>query len=215
MNQAQLHMKEALIGGSSVEAVSGIGAAVLAIIGLANIFPGVMLAIAGIAVGAGLLFEGGAIAAEHKNLLARIAPDKLEQINVDMGMSVELTAGLATIVLGILSVLALDPRVLMPSAAIVTGAALILGSGTTTRMNALRLASQDIEGTALHVAREAVNASAMTQVLVGMGAVVLGILALIGVATDVLTLVAFLAIGASLALSGSAIGGRLFGALKD
>jgi len=215
MNHAEVHMKEGLIGGASVEAVSGIGAAVLAIIGLANIFPGAMLAIAGIAVGAGLLFEGGAIAAEHKQLLARIATDKLEHINVDMGMSVELAAGLTAVVLGILSILGLDPQVLMPAAAIVVGTALVLGSGTTERMNALRLATQDVESTALHVAREAVNASAMTQVLVGMGAVVLGILALIGMSANVLTLVAFLAIGASLALSGSAIGGRLFGALKD
>lgn len=215
MNHAEVHMKEGLIGGASVEAISGIGAAVLTIIGLANIFPGAMLAIAGIAVGVGLLFEGGAIAAEHKQLLARITTDKLEHINVDMGMSVELTAGLAATVLGILSILGLDPHVLMPAAAIVTGVALVLGSGTTARMNALRMASQEMEGTALHVAREVVNTSAMTQALVGMAAVVLGILALIGMATDVLALVAFLAIGASLALSGSAIGGRLFGALKD
>jgi hypothetical protein len=214
MNQTDMHMKEDLIGGSSIEAISGIGAVVLAIIGLAHLFPGEMLAISGIAVGAGLLFEGGSIAAEHKKLLTRIAPDKLEHINVDMGMSVELIGGLTTVVLGILSVLALDPMVLMPAAAIVVGTALILSSGTTVRMNTLRMASQDVEGTALHIAREAVNTSAMTQVFVGLGVVVLGILGLIGVAPMVLTLVAFLAIGASLALSGSAIGSRLFGAFK-
>ncbi|MEJ2060581.1 MAG: hypothetical protein P8Y64_08870 [Gammaproteobacteria bacterium] len=214
MNQTDMHMKEDLIGGSSIEAISGIGAVVLAIIGLAHLFPGEMLAISGIAVGAGLLFEGGSIAAEHKKLLTRIAPDKLEHINVDMGMSVELIGGLTAVVLGILSVLALDPMVLMPAAAIVVGTALILSSGTTVRMNTLRMASQDVEGTALHIAREAVNTSAMTQVFVGLGVVVLGILGLIGVAPMVLTLVAFLAIGASLALSGSAIGSRLFGAFK-
>lgn len=214
MNQTDMHMKEGLIGGAGAEALGGIGAAVLAIIGLAHIFPRDMLAVSGIAVGAALLFEGGAIAAEHKKLLARIAPDKLQHLNLDTGMSVEMIGGLSAVVLGILSVLALDPNVLMPAAAIVVGTALILSSSTTARMNALRLAAQDVEGTALHIAREAVNASAMTQVLVGMAAVVLGILALIGVASSVLALVAFLAIGASLALSGSSIGGRLFGALK-
>lgn len=215
MNQSDIHMKEGLIGGSSVETIGGIGAVVLSIIGLAHIFSGEMLAISGIAVGAGLLFEGGAIAAEHKKLLARIAPDKIQHLNVDMGMSVELIGGLTAVVLGILSVLALDPQVLMPAAAVVVGAALILSSTTTQRFNALRMAADDIEGPALHVAREAVNASAMTQVLVGLGAVVLGILALIGIESLILTLVAFLAIGASLALSGSAIGGRLFGAFTD
>jgi hypothetical protein len=214
MNQADMHMKEELIGGSGVEAIAGIGGVVLTIIGLAHVFPEALLAIAGIAVGAGLLFEGGAIAAEHKKLLARIAPDKLQHLNVDMGMSVELIGGLTAVVLGILSILALDPKILMPAAAIVVGTALILSSATTQRFNALRMAAEDIEGTALHIAREVVNASSMTQVLVGMGAVVLGILALIGIDSVVLTLVAFLAIGASLALSGSAIGGRLFGAFK-
>jgi hypothetical protein len=48
-----------------------------------------------------------------------------------------------------------------------------------------------------------------TQVLVGLAAGVLGILALIGIAPTVLVLVGLLAIGASLILSGSAVGTRL------
>ncbi len=214
MNTEDLHMKETLIGGAGAEAIAGIGAVALSVIGLAHVYPDVLLAISGIAVGIGLLLEGSSLAVEHRKLLSLIAPDKLEHINVDMGMSVEVIAGLTAVVLGILSVLALNPDVLMPAAAIVVGTALLLSSGTTARLNALRLAGQDVEGPALHVAREMVNGSAMTEVLVGISAVVLGILALIGVVPTVLTLVAFLAIGGSLALSGSAIGGRLFGAIK-
>lgn len=214
MNTEDMHMKETLIGGAGAEAIAGIGAVSLSVIGLAHVYPDVLLAISGIAVGIGLLLEGSSLAVEHRKLLSLIAPDKLEHINVDMGMSVEVIAGLTAVVLGILSVLALNPNVLMPAAAIVVGTALLLSSGTTARLNALRLAGQNVEGPALHVAREMVNGSAMTEVLVGISAVVLGILALIGVAPTVLTLVAFLAIGGSLALSGSAIGGRLFGAIK-
>lgn len=214
MNTAELHMKEALVGGSGVEAVCGIAAVVLPILGLAHVIPSVMLAISGIAVGVGLLFEGGAIAAEHKKLLARIAESKAQELEVDTGMSVELVGGLAAIVLGILSVLDLAPMVLMPVSAIVVGTALILGSGTMVRMNALRVAASGQEAKMEHLAREVVNTSAGTQVFVGMGAVVLGILALIGVASSVLSLVAFLCIGASMTLSGSAIGGRLMGVFK-
>lgn len=215
MSVANLHMKETLVGGSSLESVSGVGAVVLAIIGLAHILPAVMLAISGIAVGAALMFEGGAIAAEHRKLIARIAEGKLQHINLDMGMSVELIGGLAATVLGILSLLTLAPAVLMPSAAVVAGAALVLSSGTTSRMNALRLTDSDVESRALYIAREAVNTSAVTQLFVGLAAAVLGILGLIGIAPGTLSLVAFLSIGAALTLNGSAIGSRVFGALKD
>jgi len=214
MNTEDKHMKEALIGGAGAEAIAGIGAVALSVIGLAHIYPNLLLAVSGIAVGVGLLLKGSALAAEHRKLLALIAPNKLLRVTVDMGMSVEVIGGLVAIVLGILSVLALNASVLMPAAAIVVGTALLLASGTTARMNALRLATQDVEGTAMHVARELVNGSAMTEVLVGMGAIVLGILSLIGAAPTVLALVAFLSIGSSLALSGSTIGGRLFGAIK-
>lgn len=214
MNQADIVMKEGLIGGSSVEAIAGIGGVVLAIIGLAHVFPEVLLAIAGITVGAGLMFEGGAIAGEHKELLAHIAPNNLQHLNVDMGMSVEIIGGLSAVVLGILSILTIVPQILMPSAAIVAGSALILSSTTTQRFNALRMAADEVEGAAQLIAREVVNASSLTQVLVGLGALVLGIVALVGVKPIVLSLVAFLAIGVSLALSGSAIGGRLLEAFK-
>jgi len=215
MNEMEMHMKEALIGGASIETLCGIGAVVLTILGLAHLFPNGMLAVSGIAIGAGLLFEGAAIAAEHKKLLARIAPDKLQHLNVNMGMSVELIGGLTALVLGILSVLGLDVPVLMPAASVVVGTTLLLSSGTTVRMNTLRMANAEVEGAALHITREIVGGSAMTQIFVGLGAVVLGILGLIDVATTYLALVAFLAIGASLALSGSAVGGRLLSAFKD
>lgn len=214
MDTTELHMKEALVGGSGVEAVCGIAAVVLPILGLADVIPGIMLAISGIAVGVGLLFEGGAIAAEHKKLVARITETKLQELEVDTGMSVELVGGLAAIVLGILSVLTLAPMVLMSVSAIVVGTALILSSGTTVRMNALRLAASSQESRVQNLARDVVNTSAGTQVFIGVGAVVLGILALIGIASQVLALVAFLCIGSSMALSGSALGSRLMGALK-
>lgn len=214
MNANVSYLKDDLIAGASAEALSGGAAGVLAIIGLAHVYPTALLAISGIAIGAGLMLEGASIAAEHKKLILAIAQDKWEHINVDMGMSVELLGGLSAIVLGILSVLGLDPTILMPAAAIIVGTSVLLSSGTMARMNALRLAANDIEGPLLHAAREIVNASAMTQVLVGMGAIVLGILAIIGIASTTLTLIAFLALGSSLAISGSAIGGRIFGAFK-
>ena len=106
--------------------------------------------------------------------------------------------------------------ILLPAAAVVVGGALLFSSGTTQRMNALRLDgarnSQDHD-LAARLTREAVNASAATQGFIGLGAVVLGILGLIGIVPFQLALVAFLAVGASMALSGSAIGSRIYSAL--
>ena len=55
-------MRAIAMGNSFAEAVSGIGAITLAIIGLAHVASGALLSIATIIVGLALLFEGGAIA---------------------------------------------------------------------------------------------------------------------------------------------------------
>lgn len=217
MNATDTHLREGLIGGASAESIAGSAAIVLTIIGLAGILSHALLSIAAIAVGVGLLVQGGAVAAEHKELMAKLASETMEEVNLDMGISVELAGGLAAIVLGILSLLTVDPVVLMPAASVIVGGALLLSSGTTQRMNAIRLEgarnSHD-QGMAARIAREAVNTSAAAQSFIGIGAVVLGILGLIGLVPYQLALVAFLAAGASMALSGSAIGSRLYSALK-
>ena len=82
-----------------------IAAIVLAIVGLAGILSNAVLSVAAIAVGAGLLVQGGAVAAEHKELIGRLAGATMEEVNLDTGISVELAGGLAAIVLGILSLL--------------------------------------------------------------------------------------------------------------
>lgn len=217
MNAVDTHLREGLIGGASAESIAGGAAIVLTIVGLAGILPHAVLAISAMAIGAGLLVKGGAVAAEHRELMTRLSDQNLEEINMDVGISVELAGGLAAIVLGILSLLTIDPAILMPAAAVIVGGALLLSSGSTQRMNAIRMEgarkNQDA-GMAARIAREAVNTSAAAQGFIGLGAVVLGILGLIGLVPYQLALVAFLAAGASMALSGSAIGSRLYGALK-
>lgn len=216
MNTADTHLREGLVGGASAESIAGGAAIVLAIVGLAGILPNAVLSIAAIAVGAGLLIQGGAVAAERKDLLNRLAGSTLDEVNLDTGISVELAGGLAAIVLGILSLLSVEAMVLLPAAAVVVGGALLLSSGTTQRMNALRLeGARNIQDhdLAARLTREAVNASAATQGFIGLGAAVLGILGLIGIAPFQLALVAFLSIGASMTLSGSAIGSRIYSAL--
>jgi hypothetical protein len=207
MTSEDRHAAEFATGGSTAEIVGGIAAVVLTILGLAHVAPRFMLTIATIAIGAALVFEGASIAAEYATLLARTDDDTLQTTEMGGGMTTEMAAGIAGIVLGLLALLGLAPMILTPVAVIVFGAAVAFGSGMVSRLNELKIEMSGAHAPAQRVAREAMGASAGTQVLIGLGGVVLGILALVGTVPMVLTLVALLSVGASVLLSGNAVSG--------
>lgn len=64
-------LERALVGSSIAAAVSGVAAIILSIIGLAFIEPKIMISVAAIATGAGLLSEAGTLAAEYSGILSR------------------------------------------------------------------------------------------------------------------------------------------------
>jgi len=194
-------------GGSIGEAIGGGGAIVLAILGLAGVLPGTLMAIAAIAVGGGLLFEGGAIASRISRLMEQ-SEGETEMAEIGGGISAEFVAGGAGVVLGILSLLGLAPMALMPITAIVLGAAVVFGSGLNASLRSMAVSHAGPKGR--YIANEAIAGATTVQVLVGLSAVVLGILSLVGVGyTVTLTLIAFLALGSSILLSGTAIAGKM------
>jgi hypothetical protein len=205
---------EFVAGGSLTEAIAGLGAVVLAIVALAGLFPAYLGPIAAIVLGVALLFEGGSIAARYSRLLGEVVASHRVASELGGGMSAELLGGAGGIVLGILALLGLAPDVLMSVVAIVFGGALLLGSSATWSLNHL-IVEHWYAGheTARRVARSMVSAAAGAQVLVGIGAVVLGIVALVGMHPMMLSLIAILAVGASVALSGSAVSGKMFSML--
>ena len=209
-------MMKTVATGSSTEALGGIAVVVLAIIGLAGIEPRFMLAIAAIVVGVSLLFESGAVAADYSQILADSGGStKVANAEVGGGVTAEMMAGAAAVVLGVLALLDIDPQVLMASAAIVLGAGLLMGAGLTSRLNSVRVLGYAPEHETMQRAtRDAVTASAGGQVLIGIAAIVLGILALVGFVPMVLNLVAMLALGAAVLLTGSAVGGRMYALLR-
>jgi hypothetical protein len=187
-------------GTSFVEGLAGLIAVALSIIGLANIYSMFLLSVATIAVGTALLFEAGSVAAR----LSAIKEGMHSQILLGSwgGITTSFIAGVGGIALGILSLLAIKPLVLIPIAAIAYGSALITDSGVNVRLSA-REAQGD------PVVRETSSASYGIQVLVGLASITLGILALVNINSLLLSLVAMLAIGAAILLSGSVIGGRM------
>jgi hypothetical protein len=209
MSPEDRHIAESVAGGTAAEIIGGIAAIVLTILGLAHVAPSLMLTIATIAIGVALVFEGGSVAAEYSRIVSRTTENTMQTVEVGGGMTAEMVAGIAGIVLGILALLGLDTLILSASAVIVYGAALALSSGVTSRLNDLKIEASGAHERAQRVAHEVVSAAAGTQVLIGLGAGVLGILALVGIVPTVLVLVGLLAVGTSLLLSGSAVGGRL------
>jgi len=179
------------MAGSTVEALGGLGVMILSIIGLAGHAVHYMLAISVIALGVVLLFQGASIAMEYRKLVwASVDTEtgSTEGVELGGGLSAQSLAGIATIVLG---------------------AGAMLGSGAMSRLNALKVEANLRQETAKQVAREAATGTTGAQVLVGMSTIVLGILAVIGFAPPTLDLVATLALGSSVLLSGSAIAARM------
>jgi hypothetical protein len=196
-------------GGSIAEAITAATAVVLSILGLVGVLPEYAGATAVLAIGVGLLFEGGAIGARFARTLSRHEGDSLTTGDVAGGMTAELIAGFAGIVLGALSLLGFAPLALLPTAALVYAAGLLIGCAALTH------SSVPLDGSAsANGRRDTILAAAGGQLVVGLAASVLGIVALLGTSTLTLSLVALLAIGASELASGTALGARMMRALR-
>lgn len=200
-------------GGSAAEAVGGIGGLVLAILGLAGVLPMLLAEIATIAIGASLLVEGGVVGARIRKLLSEIGGGVMTVAEVGGGMSVEILAGLAGVVLGILALLGTFPETLMAASVVVFGGALLLASGVTSRLNALVLEKAGIQEDAQRIAAEAVTVASGVQILLGLGALTLGVVALVGLVPLTLVLVGLLVSGAAVTISGTALASRMMAAV--
>jgi len=198
----------AIVGAAWAEGLVGLGGAVLAVLGLVGILTAAFLPIAGLALGVSLLFEGYAVTNRFLKYLEAASNKRVEISTLSSGASIESLAGLAGIALGILALLNVSP-LLLPVAAIIYGAAMILGGGVTSSMNGqlLRLTSETEEFKVLAGRMMAVSSN--LEVLVGIGVVTLGILALLGINSVPLTLIAFIAVGTMSFIKSSTIGGRV------
>ncbi len=211
MTRAELQPLRLATTGTTAEALGGVAAIVLAILGLAGLVPIYLAAIAAIAMGVSLLFEGGVISARLVDLLEEVGGGALDAEELGGGLTAEFVGGATGVILGILALLDLAPEVLVPAAIIVFGATLLLSGGGARRIGSVstrRDVSDEVRMIAWQVARRARAEAAGAQVLIGLGAAVLGILALVGFDPATLSLVAFLALGAAVLMSGTAVASR-------
>jgi len=194
-------------GGSFAEAIGGIAAVVLAILGLVGVMPEDMAAIATLAVGVALLLQGIAVATRFSNLFSHTGKRLADAAELGGGMGAEFLGGVAGGILGVLAILNIAPTTLMSIAIIVFGASLLLSSITTYRVDSL---SSKLGQTTLSAGQMlAALAASGIQVLVGIAGIALGIIALVGVSTMILILVGLLCVGGSVLISGTALSGTV------
>lgn len=202
-------------GTASFEALLGGGALVLGILGLVGILPGLLAAIAIIALGASMLMDTGSLAARYKRAATYYHPQGRSTSVIGGGVSVELLGGLGTTALGVLALLNIAPLTLLSVAVLVFGACLLLGAGANAELESLASQPHTTDERDERVAHEAVQSSSGARVLVGIGAGVLGILALTDVGPAMtLILVAIVASGATTLLNGIALGSRMASLLR-
>jgi hypothetical protein len=205
--------KEAGGASASAEVIGGAAAIVLSIIALCGGLPVALMSITTIVLGASFVLDAAAMSARYERLLGEAwgAQPNVRRTEHVGGLSAETIAGVTGIVLGILSLIGINPHVLSAVALIVFGAALLFSAGIKQRFAAVS-ARHAVPGSESlhHVAHGAAGLTAGGDVLIGLGAIVLGILALIGIVSDTLILVGYLGVGFLLMMSGSTMGLRLF-----
>lgn len=204
--------------GGLVDAIGGMATAVLAICGLVNMNPPVMIAAATIVFGVALLLQGSACIAAFTQIAE--ANGRAFEMEPGGNVAAVLLIGAAGIVLGILSLLGIDAGAMIPAALIAFGIAMILGSSLVPDLHAMRHAGQagvvgprGFAGRQILVSQIATG-SAVGQSLAGLAAIVLGILALAGLNHPALILVALLELGATLVVTGGAMTATILGAVQ-
>lgn len=196
--------------GGLVDAVGGVATVVLAIVALAGVHADILTSIAVIVFGAALLIQGGAMLSEYAqvSMPAQIAA---EQFGAGTLSSVFLV-GAAGIVLGVLALIGIAPATLTAIAVIAFGAALVISSNSVRHLYLLRsTVARSMQGGPQILAGEMASGSAGIQLLAGLTAIVLGILAVTGASAEILMLSALIVLGATVVLTGSTMSGIVLG----
>ncbi|HUI95790.1 MAG TPA: hypothetical protein VLX44_08565 [Xanthobacteraceae bacterium] len=198
--------------GGLVDAVGGVATVVLAIVALAGIHQEVLAPIAVIVFGAALLIEGGAMTSDFAQI-GLPAGISAEQFGAG-GLSTLFLVGAAGIVLGVLALIGIAPMVLTSVAIIAFGAAAVISSNSVRQLYQLRSAAMRMmapQSGSSFLAGEMASGSAAVQLLAGLTAIVLGILAVTGTNPVTLILSALIVLGAAIVLSGSTLSGIVLG----
>lgn len=201
--------------GGFVDALGGIATIVLAIIALSGVKADILLSIATIVFGAALLIQGGAMLSEFAQIETAA---EASTASSGAGLSGLFLVGVAGIVLGVLALLGVHPLMLTSVAAIAFGGALVVSASAVWQLLTSRSVTSRFQGrgTMLSaIASDVAAGSSGVQGMAGLAVIVLGILAVSGTYSLVLTLVALLVAGAAIVMTGSTLSGTMIGFMRS
>jgi hypothetical protein len=200
--------------GTALEGIVGLGAAVLAILGLAGGYVETLLPVSTIVLGIAMIIEGRVIIGRFSHIMRELGELQGYRSTAG-GMSIEVLAGIAGVTLGILSLLGLNPVMLCSAAVIVFGTAVLFSISTIAMINSIIASGHSRNPLVQGVAASMSAMSSDVRVLVGMGTLTLGILSAVGVHQQALALIGILAVGGALFLETFAFGEKLTALFKD
>lgn len=204
-----------LRGGSAVDSSAGLAAMVLAIIGLVGIIPTVMAALAVLALGAGFLAEGISTQARYRKIVRESPDTHMGPGGFGSGLAAVTIGGLATLALGVLTILGLNPAVLVPAAVMAFGGMMIFDSTMLYRLNEFLISQAGKPKEERIASDQAARGSSNVHLFVGIGAVVLGILSLVNPVSLHFALVALIGVGVANLISGAELVNRSTVALSN
>lgn len=190
-----------VFGGSRAENIASGATIVLSVIALSGIMRDAILPLAVLSSGSAFLIEGGTVS-------MRFGDARLERADFGIGVTAEFLAGVSGIVLGVLSVLGVSPMLLLPLAVGVYGGALML-SDLTMRLNNIEFKGISVTKRFEKIAREIAMTAIGVEFLLGLSALILGIMGFRGHDTVTLSLVATLLIGISGVITGASVTAKM------
>lgn len=191
------------------EALAAAAAVALSILGLAGVRTAALLAIATIVVGGTFLLEAGAVGVRYERLVddvARRGEQRIRATEVGGGLAADTIAGLTGVVLGVLSILNVVPWALPPIALLAFGGGLLLGCAGARRLESWRLQRAMRGGTSGRGAILAADAITTIRLIVAIGSMALGIVALFRLAPAKPTLAGLIGVGCALLLTAASMG---------
>jgi hypothetical protein len=190
------------------EGAAGIAAIVLAVIALAGISAPILAAIITIVIGVGLMVQAFNSAAEGSRAMSAGLAVNGPMTDIGGEVMVDCLTGITGIVLGVLALVGINAPHLIPVALIIFGGALLLGGAIAMRPKAASVAPA-APGQVQVVSYQGSAAVGGMEIMVGIAAIVLGILSLIFMTSWVLVLVGFIAVGAALLMVSTTFSGAV------
>jgi hypothetical protein len=191
---------------SIVELVAGAAVVGLTILGLAEVSPTFLVTLATIVFGASLLLQRAAALSPLNVVLARYSSSEAGLGAISSGWPPLFVARAAGIVLGILALLDVSSMQLVALALIAFGASLLTSNQINMRIRILETPA-NAGPTLTPIVGDFAAGTTCLQTMAGLAAIVLGILALSGLAPTKLTLIALLELGCFSSLTSAVIAG--------